>query len=152
MHLITFKQNSRLIMSLPTTITQTYLSYRQAEVICLNLGLRLALKHWKSHDQPWAHLTILGMYSWGHQVTYWRLRCSCLRTVTVTIKSQIYLTRIPKMTLLTITKVQLEIPRLQNTTHRKYSVRKEEFFQWNYWLYERRSFIYKHMGCFMLQV
>lgn len=36
---------------------------------------------------------------------------------------------IPKMTLLTITKVQLEIPQLQNTTHRKYSVRKEEFFQ-----------------------
>lgn len=110
--------------------------YRHADVICLNLGLRLALKHWKSHGQAWAHLTtpVRTSYSWGHQVTYWRLRCSCLRTVTVTVKSHIYLTRIPKTTLLTITKVQLEIPRLQNTTHRKYSVRKEEFFQWNNWL------------------
>jgi len=35
---------------------------------------------------------------------------------------------IPKTTLLTITKVQLEIPQLQNTTHHTYSVRKEEFF------------------------
>lgn len=43
-------------------ITQTYLLYRHEEVIYLNLGLRLALKHWKSHDHAWAHLTTLGMH------------------------------------------------------------------------------------------